>query len=962
MSITKWVSSVLILAAFYTDQLSASDNPIHRIVIDDYGDNPGRQLPVDFIGNRTLLNTDNVTYTLTDGCQAHIEQLPNGKYSWEWAGSALAFNTPLNAGLLFNSLIKTGFLPEIVGFRVYCSEVLNNEKIRPLLEFKFELKNSQNELLQTQTFNMMQLTGMPNYLEIQIDSEIEIADIASVSWVLDRAGKGDTITIDSLELGVQFPQTISMTEQAILAQLNMLLTNYDQTTGMVADRNGIAITDFENVTATGKLAKILAMAITNGLVDAEAGKTEIIKIANRILALPQGPPSVNTLLPHFTRNGGSELLSGSEWSTVDTAITYLDVATALQMIGDPDNQLSSIMTRLEAIDWEPLYNNGSFSHGYYQNGSLIPYYWQGFGAETMTVLLAARIADPQLTGTMQSPPTDNGSGFIPYLGQWFRGTDRFDNNWTDLKWQEAAEQVGFYFQKDHYHRYFTTKNWFGLSAAEVPDGNGYSAYGTGGKGQPLYQANEQDVVVSHYAAMISPLLPDPAEAMYTSLISENLFGPLINLESLSIDTSDQLTVNTKYLSWNLTLALEGWLWSDTTTADTTRTAFLAIPQIQSAYEYYFPPDSQTATNTQTILFPQGDLKIPHQAGLPIIWQPVNTAQTVTLYYTLDAGATWDLIGQTSDDGYYLWQPTVFLENTQLQIKLVNQASQAILSETSTIITETNTLTAIKALFKPGKSRAAQTDRIVLYFDLASNSFSSDDLSSDGITVTAHNPYGDTLLEQTITVTEGKLSGNRFSYNSKTQPIRTFKLDFNKETLYFYSNSIDLTGLTTPLFVWIRSGQHLARCVLTESAADQLLAQSILGETDITVNSIKPIPLRFLAGYDNKLRVARHSFKSASGSLSIKGELAIVEPELFLVNDTNIHYGENSWTLPHEQFSQKGARLQYTRRSDIPVNSFSIDTSKCTFSLKIKDQEMISNPAPTELRIWCNAFDETVGWD
>jgi hypothetical protein len=65
------------------------------------------------------------------------------------------------------------------------------------------------------------------------------------------------------------PQVAATIEPALFG-LAMLLDNYDDASGMVQDRANFPNGDFENVTATAKLAKLLACAIEANLVDTSA--------------------------------------------------------------------------------------------------------------------------------------------------------------------------------------------------------------------------------------------------------------------------------------------------------------------------------------------------------------------------------------------------------------------------------------------------------------------------------------------------------------------------------------------------------------------------------------------------------------------------------------------------------------------------------------------------------------------
>ena len=163
--------------------------------------------------------------------------------------------------------------------------------------------------------------------------------------------------MDSVGLRVEMP-TLATADRAFLISLAMLLDNFDETTGMVQDKSYDLRGSRENTTATAKLAKLLAMAMELDMVDTNAARSAIIKIANVFTNMPRGPTNriagTNQLLPHFTMNGGTAPHPDSEWASGDTAFALEDLAVALQMIGDPHGQLPGVTNMFGQIDWSAL--------------------------------------------------------------------------------------------------------------------------------------------------------------------------------------------------------------------------------------------------------------------------------------------------------------------------------------------------------------------------------------------------------------------------------------------------------------------------------------------------------------------------------------------------------------------------------------------------------------------------------
>ncbi len=444
-----------------------------------------------------------------------------------------------------------------------------------------------------------------------------LPNIGMVLWILDKASGGDTIEVDAVRLRVEGP-TLTTELEALLWSLSHLLYNFDAASGMVGDRCNFPDRVDENVTATGKLAKLLALAIQLDLVDTNQAKAAVLKIADTLLnRVPRGPAGVNTLWPHFTLNGGTQMLA-TEWASGDTAYAATDLMVALKLIGDPSNQLAQAESFLQTIDWRALQApNGGFYHGY-SNNTRLPGIWFGFGAETFGVLLAAQTAG--VRGEMGAPPSDNGSGFILHAAYPIplAGMDRWTNNWLTLRTNEVQAQLNWYCDPAHSNAFFCTNRWFGLSAGECPAGwdpdtnRIYQAYGIGGQHSPPNDGSNS-VVVLHYSGMISSLQPVPAKRMWESMRSFGLISPLNNVESISVWPSTGATTNNSLKgSWNLALQTEGWMLSMPGASAVLYDAFRSITNLAAAYDAIFPPPPPAPD----LLRAEGGVKVLSQGKLP----------------------------------------------------------------------------------------------------------------------------------------------------------------------------------------------------------------------------------------------------------------------------------------------------------------------------------------------------------
>lgn len=564
-------------------------------------------------GDRGQLHAEDVDY-LWDGNSAYTATITHKDplQLWTWGGmwyclaSIDADNKKLDFQNIFGPYIRPEYQGQITAIEIVINNV-SSATSNTSLTFDIELKYP-GESVARHIWSIGGLLSQSYPKTVTIDlAQYNVREIEQLVWLLDHAQVGDSVTIDSIKFKTVVPN-LPIPEEAFLWSYSLLMGNFDPATGMVKDSTraspfGTAGYDLENITATAKTAKNTYYAYKKGYVSFEDALFVIHKIADRMQYLPKGPVDVNTLWPHFTEGGGSAPVpprfgyAGSEWSSGDTLYAAMDIIATLQMIGDPYGQMAYFENYLRNLNWTDLLAVGDFiSHGYYYDGTKIPYNWGGFGAETIGVNWAYSSATGN-AADMAAPPSDNGSGFIdnaayPML---FSGIDGWGNDWDAYRSQMADIQTGWYSSQEHYNPFYAQAGLFGLSAAEVPDiaiapSILYLAYGTGGKGEP--EDGNDSVIVLHYAGMIADIRPVDAANLWQTLrdraypfMSKIILSPLNNMESMDVDKqTGALTVNHFRGAWNLSLQAEGWALADPFVRDGLENAVLGNAFFKSGYD------------------------------------------------------------------------------------------------------------------------------------------------------------------------------------------------------------------------------------------------------------------------------------------------------------------------------------------------------------------------------------------
>ncbi len=174
------------------------------------------------------------------------------------------------------------------------------------------------------------------------------------------------------------------------------------------------------------------------------------------------------------------------------------------------------------------------------------------------------------------------------------------------------------------------------------------------------------------------------------------------------------------------------------------------------------------------------------------------------------------------------------------------------------------------------------------------------------------------------VKKGKYS----SPKDKTDPREAFKVETKKGKFSFTAKNIDLTGLGCPLSVTVEIGNYVAPVELDETI----------------VNGKKPIPIQFMMGVKDTLRVDKAKVKKGkkfvTDSISVKGAFTVAD-----TYDKNapvvITVGSNTFTVPGQLFFPKKAveSCKKTPANEGPIVSAKFDSSKCTFTISIKNASL-----------------------
>jgi hypothetical protein len=337
-----------------------------------------------------------------------------------WGGVWMSLNHPATESLpidfsaILPSQISSAYQSQMTGIEV---RIVRGT---PGRRFRMELKNG-DSLPWSREFN---LTGGPQIASYTLPA---LDNITQFVWVLDSAVASDYVVVDK----VSFTASTKITDTAMAVfvwSYGMLLSNQDESYGLVRDKAKDLSGAFDAIQSTGSLAAATAIAAQFGVIE----QAEAVKVVNKISNTLLSPdfPKFHGLWPHWittTVTGTITIHPDSEWSSVDTAIAAIGLLDAQIALGlDP----SGTEQFLRSIDWTDLQLEGGISHGYTYTEAKIPYSWDTFGGESWLVELVAAGATGKLGPiAYPTPPTANGSGFIDELAWLYTLPPSVPDNW-----------------------------------------------------------------------------------------------------------------------------------------------------------------------------------------------------------------------------------------------------------------------------------------------------------------------------------------------------------------------------------------------------------------------------------------------------------------------------------------------------------------------------------------------------
>ncbi len=400
-----------------------------------------------------------------------------------------------------------------------------------------------------------------------------------------------------------------------------------------------------------------------------------------------------------------------------------------------------------------------------------------------------------------------------------------------------------------------------------------------------------------------------------------------------------------------------------------------LPQMTPGERALFPIDTTYILHMTSPWDNSGiDFPIPsagtypiHPRHIEIHWDPVTGADHYTLailryrdgehpdgYGAIDSAAnttttetSWSVDLNDSEN----------LEHYQLTILAYNAASEDLgrifVTYTNGFGTDYrfkvggNELLLNKMTIKAGKTDGTDSFSLSGWLD---GIVPADFVNGDAITVQLGNVTSWTINQPL------RQSGSKPKYSFKGTPGVTpnLKFDLDKGTFSISGKKMDLDGLAAPVRVELVFGNYFGWC----DAQDE-------GDNDV-INSRKPIPMQFLVGEEDAIRVDKVICKENTQtntvkSLIVAGGIAMAAPANLSLVPCTFSWDNQPFVIPAGGLVDKGAsKFMYVKKAT-KADPFAVvvtfDLIKCTFQIVMANTNIPWQDSPVVLRIELGSFNQ-----
>ncbi|MBN1763661.1 MAG: C10 family peptidase [Sedimentisphaerales bacterium] len=334
---------------------------------------------------------------------------------------------------------------------------------------------------------------------------------------------------------------------------------------------------------------------------------------------------------------------------------------------------------------------------------------------------------------------------------------------------------------------------------------------------------------------------------------------------------------------------------------------------------------------------------------------------VTLDYDLNGGegvipatsGTYELntivpLSVTPDPGYRVkaWHGTDNDNSLALSNSVTLDQNKAVIVELAADMSLT------ECTVKAGKYAGQDSIQVAGFFPAGKEQI----VDGKYLSATIRSEFG-ALFEESVNFGLGRIRKGVFKYKGKPGALTSFMFDLNNQTFSLEAKNIDLTGLSSPVFVDIQLGDFSGT-----AQADE----------DIINGPLQPLPMQLLAGAANALRIDDVIVQTeglewkTTDTLTISGAIAVQNSNInFYWQKVTIQWSEQTYTIPQFQFTPN-KNDKYTCKK-VPLlegglATVNFDLLKGTFNIEISQVKLNPTMGPIEFTLSFENYNATLNFE
>jgi hypothetical protein len=263
------------------------------------------------------------------------------------------------------------------------------------------------------------------------------------------------------------------------------------------------------------------------------------------------------------------------------------------------------------------------------------------------------------------------------------------------------------------------------------------------------------------------------------------------------------------------------------------------------------------------------------------------------------------------------------------------------------------------IVKAGKDRENPSDNITILGTITGAPDSFANIENLNVQIASGDVIFDDLnltipinTDPGVKLTARKGVTNKLKFLNSSESIIIIILDLATGKFSFLGRKIDLTGLKDSISI--------------DFSLDDFSVSADVDE-DIINSSKKLIPLCFLSGHTDALRVTQAKVGKNADSLLAKGAIALKDPVNLETEAVTVSWGPKIFTIPADNFVRKGTGGKYICKKfevgDGSTINGKIDLGfKSSFSLKVKKAaQPLASTGTVTFGISFTGFSEAYDW-